>query len=331
MDAQRRLRLILDPPRDGPWNMAADEWLLRSTSDGGEGCLRLYRWQPATLSLGYFQNVEALESHRLGNALPAVRRLSGGGAIVHHHEWTYSLTLPLEHPLAEDRLGLYLRVHRTLLQWLATLGFSARILQSENAVSGGAACGRLAEDRTQAEERTESDARQGKARLPGTGTGAGCAPSGGKCPFLCFLRRSPGDVLVQSADGSIETKIVGSAQRRARGAVLQHGSILFAQSPFTPELPGLRELQVNRRHGTSAGAAADAAPWADTSGSLAAADALRDWNRDFPDQWLPLLEQCLDCRWERSEWSNEELSAIQRLRLRYDDPAWNRHRRGLTA
>lgn len=329
MDAQRRFRLILDPPRDGPWNMAADEWLLHSTYERGEGCLRLYRWQPVTLSLGYFQTAESLASHPLGNALPTVRRLSGGGAIVHHHEWTYSLTLPIEHPLAQDRLGLYLRVHRTLLDWLAALGFSARIFQSENAGSGEAACGSLAEDRAPAGEREESDVQQGKARLPGKGVGN--APSGGKCPFLCFLRRSPGDVLVQSADGSIETKIVGSAQRRARGAVLQHGSILFAQSPFTPELPGLCEMQPNRRHGTSADGATAATSRADTAESLAAADALQDWDRGFPEQWLPLLEQSLDCRWQQSEWSTEELSAIERLRLRYDDPAWNRHRRGLTA
>jgi lipoate-protein ligase A len=58
----------------------------------------------------------------------------------------------------------------------------------------------------------------------------------GEQPFLCFQRRAVGDMLLGSA------KICGSAQRRRRGAVLQHGSLLLAQSPFAPELPGILEL-----------------------------------------------------------------------------------------
>jgi lipoate-protein ligase A len=55
-------------------------------------------------------------------------------------------------------------------------------------------------------------------------------------PFLCFLHHTPGDLLLSGH------KIVGSAQRKSRGAVLQHGGILLAQSPFAPELLGLRDL-----------------------------------------------------------------------------------------
>ncbi len=57
-------------------------------------------------------------------------------------------------------------------------------------------------------------------------------------PFLCFLDHDSEDILVSG------TKVVGSAQRRRPNAVLQHGSILLAQSRLTPELPGLRELAV---------------------------------------------------------------------------------------
>jgi lipoate-protein ligase A len=53
---------------------------------------------------------------------------------------------------------------------------------------------------------------------------------------LCFQRRERGDVLAG------ECKIAGSAQRRQRGAVLQHGSVLLARSRFAPELPGISEL-----------------------------------------------------------------------------------------
>jgi lipoate-protein ligase A len=62
-------------------------------------------------------------------------------------------------------------------------------------------------------------------------------------PFLCFARRTPGDVLL---DGS---KIAGSAQRRHHGAVLQHGSILFERSPLAPEVPGLQDLTTARLDG----------------------------------------------------------------------------------
>ncbi len=53
---------------------------------------------------------------------------------------------------------------------------------------------------------------------------------------LCFLHHTPGDLLID------EAKVVGSAQRRQRGALLQHGGILRAASPFTPLLPGILEL-----------------------------------------------------------------------------------------
>lgn len=55
-------------------------------------------------------------------------------------------------------------------------------------------------------------------------------------PFLCFLRQGEGDLLVGSH------KVAGSAQRRLRGGVLQHGSLLWTASEQAPELPGLTDL-----------------------------------------------------------------------------------------
>ncbi len=55
-------------------------------------------------------------------------------------------------------------------------------------------------------------------------------------PTLCFLHQTPGDLLV------VGHKIAGSAQRRHKGALLQHGSVLLRRSPFAPNLPGLRDL-----------------------------------------------------------------------------------------
>jgi lipoate-protein ligase A len=53
---------------------------------------------------------------------------------------------------------------------------------------------------------------------------------------LCFLHQTPGDLLCD------EAKVVGSAQRKQRGALLQHGGILLEQSRHTPGLPGMHEL-----------------------------------------------------------------------------------------
>jgi lipoate-protein ligase A len=55
-------------------------------------------------------------------------------------------------------------------------------------------------------------------------------------PFLCFQRRAAGDLVLGGH------KIGGSAQRRRKGAVLQHGSILFERSPAAPELAGISDL-----------------------------------------------------------------------------------------
>ncbi len=67
------------------------------------------------------------------------------------------------------------------------------------------------------------------ARLPASGVG-------NSDHFLCFERRSDGDLIL---DGF---KIVGSAQRRSRHAIIQHGSILFGRSEFAPQLPGINDL-----------------------------------------------------------------------------------------
>jgi lipoate-protein ligase A len=62
------------------------------------------------------------------------------------------------------------------------------------------------------------------------------AKSDGEEPFLCFRRRTDGDVVVD------QVKILGSAQRRRQAALLQHGSLLLRASRGAPELPGLAEL-----------------------------------------------------------------------------------------
>lgn len=187
------LELIIDPPAAGTWNMGIDEMLMERAAERGVATLRFYQWSPATLSLGYFQNAAEREGHVASRACALVRRSSGGGAILHDRELTYSISLPTEHPLAADAETLYRRVHGLLLEALAEFGVAAEL--NELALHG----------------------------------------IGGE-PFLCFERRAVGDVVLNGF------KICGSAQRRRRGAILQHGSILLGRSPEAPELPGIAEL-----------------------------------------------------------------------------------------
>jgi lipoate-protein ligase A len=190
--------LLLDPPASGSWNMAVDEALLEAAAADGQCVLRFYQWEQPTLSLGYFQTYADRCQHEASRQCPVVRRASGGGAIVHDRELTYSLALAERHPLAVNRLRTYRVVHESLIDALAQWGIRATMFDSGAPRERGAAKNRE--------------------------------------PFLCFQRRSPGDVLV----GGV--KVAGSAQRRCRGAVLQHGSLLFARSDAAPELDGLKEL-----------------------------------------------------------------------------------------
>jgi lipoate-protein ligase A len=190
--------LLLDPPAAGAWNMAVDEALLEAAAADGLCALRFYRWEAPTLSLGYFQTYDERWQHAASRHCAVVRRASGGGAILHDRELTYSLAVPDRHPMAIDRLGLYRSVHTALIEALAEWAIEAKMVE------------RPAEPST------------GDAAL--------------RQPFLCFQRRSPGDVVIG------ETKVAGSAQRRCRGAVLQHGSVLLARSVAAPELAGIEEL-----------------------------------------------------------------------------------------
>jgi lipoate-protein ligase A len=96
-------RLLDTGFRDGFYNMGLDQALLESTAGGTSlPCLRFYGWKPLAVSVGYFQGLnEEVNIRSCGErGVDLVRRLTGGGAVFHNAELTYSLTLPLNHPLA---------------------------------------------------------------------------------------------------------------------------------------------------------------------------------------------------------------------------------------
>jgi lipoyl(octanoyl) transferase len=219
MSGAPECRLLVDPPSSGAWNMAVDEALLIAASRDNVATLRFYEWEEPTLSLGYFQRHEDRTQHAGSRQCPVVRRQSGGGAILHDRELTYSLTLPARHPLAQRSPQLYTAVHEAILRLLK------RLLPASGASRMiSIFCPALPQIVSKNQHATRE-------------------------PFLCFKRRAPGDVILTpqpaSADPSQTAenwKIVGSAQRRHRGAILQHGSVLLARSPAAPELPGYCDL-----------------------------------------------------------------------------------------
>jgi lipoate-protein ligase A len=264
-------RLLLDPPAAGAWNMAVDETLLEAAAAEGLCTLRFYQWAEPTLSLGYFQAYADRALHQASSGCAAVRRTSGGGAIMHDFDLTYSLAVPERHPLAADRLGTYRVVHEALVDALGQWGIDASLFGS----TAGLGCG------------TESGKDEGPASSE---TKIGAVPQ--REPFLCFQRRAPGDVLVKGE------KIAGSAQRRCRGAVLQHGSLLLAQSPAAPELVGLKEL--------------------------AAKTILVE---EFIQAWLDRLSRAMSLAWRHGTLSEEHRRRAVRLAAeKYESAAWTNAR-----
>ena len=174
-------RLLVDAAAGGAWNMAVDEVLLDGVAAGTTPpTLRFYEWMPPCLSLGYFQPFDVVDvdgCRALG--IEVVRRPTGGRAILHDRELTYSVALPAS-LLGHDGgvLPSYYRLSLALQDGLSGLGVPA----------------------TLAPESVGSSGQHGP---------------------VCFDRPSAHEILLNGR------KLVGSAQMRRGGGLLQHGSILI--------------------------------------------------------------------------------------------------------
>ena len=157
--------------------MALDEALMARARRIGETVLRVYSWEGPTLSLGRNQRAVGLYDDQVlaERAIGIVRRPTGGRALLHHHEVTYSVTAPVG-----ERASVrteYDRINALLAWALRALGVDVTI-------------------------------------APRTGP----APAPGLRP--CFAEPSAGELTLSGR------KLVGSAQWRDAGVLLQHGSIL---------------------------------------------------------------------------------------------------------
>ena len=118
-------RLILDGHCDGATNMARDEAISRAVASGSQPpTLRFYGWQPACISLGQAQRVRTVDLAACEvDGVGVVRRPTGGLAILHTDEFTYSMSLPIRHPIAEgDVMTSYRRIAEAIVEGLRRLG-----------------------------------------------------------------------------------------------------------------------------------------------------------------------------------------------------------------
>jgi lipoyl(octanoyl) transferase len=186
-------RLLDTGPADGFTNMAVDEALLEIYSAQAlSPTLRFYTWSPPALSLGYGQpiasDIDLACCQALG--IDVVRRPTGGRAVLHGREVTYSVIIREDDPLvAAGVLASYLTISRALIRGLSYLGITAELLPLRRPISS-----------------------------------ATVSP-------VCFATPSSYEVAVAGR------KIVGSAQRRAHGAIMQHGSL-----PLELDLDTLRRV-----------------------------------------------------------------------------------------
>jgi len=265
--SERDWRLLVDPPASGAWNMAVDEVLLDGVAAGrSPATLRFYSWRPACLSLGYFQTFAVVDTDGCrANDVDIVRRPTGGRAILHDRELTYSVTLPA-----------------------STLGHDAGIVPSYHRLSLALQAGLHA------------------LGVPATLAPLAATPAAADHGPVCFDRPSAHEILL---DGR---KLVGSAQVRRGGALLQHGSIVI--EPQIDRLlaclrladedrgPAARERLQNAMGGLAGVADVDAAR---LTASLAAA-----FGRQFGVRVIP------------GRLDEEELAAVSSLaRTKYQSPA----------
>ena len=262
------IRLLPYADADGATNMAADETLIRSAAQG-IASLRFYGWTAATLSLGYFQPCVVRRADPQLAPLPWVRRPSGGATLVHHHELTYALALPAGSPWQAGPPWLP-RMHRIIAAALAEMGLAEQI-----------------------ESVPDMPIRHGDTLA----CASGLRPykpeaQAKKAPVLCFEQLTSGDLLCAGR------KIVGSAQRKYRQALMQHGSILLKRSEHTLALPGICE---------SAGVA------------LPSAQVL--------DAILRAFAENTGWRMEIGHWADQEKVCIEELVVgKFATAAWNEKR-----
>lgn len=172
-------RVVIDAePRDGAMNMALDEILMKRQSSGDSPpTIRFYQWKPVAISIGQFQNIDSINLQRCNEKdVDVIRRITGGRAILHKNDVTYSVIAPESDLRVSGRLmDTYKKISNALLEGLKLLGVQAELSSGERGAGNGST--------------------------------------------VCFNSTARYELT------ALGRKLIGSAQCRRFGAVLQHGSL----------------------------------------------------------------------------------------------------------
>ena len=265
-------RVVWTGAHSGAVNMAIDEAIADAVARRVVvPTLRFYQWQNRCLSLGVSQSAESIDHERLAQyGWDIVRRTTGGRAVLHDSDLSYSLSIPDDDPrMAGGVLPSYERIAQGFKYALMQLGLSADPPQIQ--------------------------------------------PKHSLLTPACFEATSHYEITVNGQ------KLIGSAQKRQRNVVLQHGSILlsgdvgtvaelFAQTPQERALSGLRlrqqvtTLEQLLSQSISAEQVAQAVAWG--------------------------LAEALQLRWQSAELTPDELEYAQlAAQAKYANPAWTLKKR----
>jgi len=140
--ADRDWRLITEESRPGPLNMALDEIAAETAAEAGKRTLRVYRWDPSTLSLGYHQDPATIDwEYCESEGITVTRRPTGGGAI-YHDNWgdiSYSIVAPADE-LPGDLMESYELLCEPLLDAFEGMGIDAAFASEERPAIYQPAC-----------------------------------------------------------------------------------------------------------------------------------------------------------------------------------------------
>ncbi|MFH0876015.1 MAG: biotin/lipoate A/B protein ligase family protein [archaeon] len=130
-------RLIIDTPHDAFLNMGIDYALLKLNKIP---TLRLYQWNPAAVSIGYFQGMaEEIDIEKCDSlGINYVRRITGGGAVFHDTELTYSLTIPEDNKyISKDLHKSYEEICGAVIKSLYLIEINAEYVPLNDIITNG--------------------------------------------------------------------------------------------------------------------------------------------------------------------------------------------------
>ncbi len=257
-------RVIIDEALSGAANMARDHALAACVGPA-VGTVRFYRWAPATLSFGRNEPVtvgyrELLRRHPV---MGVVRRPTGGRAVIHDRELTYSIVAPVR-TFGGLRLA-YRKINEGLMDGLRHLGVEAT----------GA-------------------------------TGRSLSPDAGPC----FLEPAEGEVVVAGR------KLVGSAQARIGGALLQHGSLLL-----TADQEALFAGANGERRGGNGRGGSSVAPRARPVTLAEVLGEIPPWER-LVEALSAGFSSAFGGKWVPSAMTEREVALAADLEKRYGSQGW---------